>query len=270
MKKRRNAASAASRKSKKQAAEELSAESGSKPEAMNSALLKKCEEIRKLQNSGEISYSQKRYAIGKICVEIMDSSDYGDHAAQSLAEALGWQERNVRYHADVARAWPDESAFKKQAEKVGKANRTLTWSHFVVIAQEPDGRKRQGWLSRARNEGWSVATLQSQLKTDSPAAGPATQANVIQLCRLLTSFGQRIEKVSSELSSMASKVRLDSLGDNPAAKLTAARQSLAAGYNAAKAQLDRLDKALKSRKKPRARPEETEEEELEGAASAAA
>ena len=141
-------------------------------ESLSKELKKKVDVIRKLEQRADCHEIELRFEIAEHCRDVKDgdSTKFGDHAMEKLADALGWASAIVYEYAKVARAWNS----KEEALAVARAmNRG--WRHLVAIASAP-AEKRQDLIAAVRDERMTVRALQKHKKKMAPAASRAKSA----------------------------------------------------------------------------------------------
>ena len=135
---------------------------------MNRAFLTKANEIRNLVIGTEGNDVRGRYKIACEIRDLRDVGKYGTGAIQKFAKFLGWSETTTGDYAALATTWPDAEKFAKLAAKLNKNGIPLSWSHFIELMREENGKRRQSLMTKALNEGWTVAKLAEERKSDPP------------------------------------------------------------------------------------------------------
>ena len=108
-------------------------------ELLSTALRKKFELIRNLDQRADRWEIELRFEIAEHCRDVKDGdgNKFGDGAVQKLADALGWAASTIYDYASVARAW------KSKAEAVDAAQAMNGgWRHLVEIASAPKKSSR--------------------------------------------------------------------------------------------------------------------------------
>lgn len=114
-----------------------------------------------------------RYAVASICVEVKDETKYGEKGLDFLESELDMGHSTLYRYAKVAEAWTYEE-FQKLAARLNAKGRTLSWSHWELLAAQKDGRRRSALLDRTLKESLSVRDLESLIRET--AAVQATNA----------------------------------------------------------------------------------------------
>jgi hypothetical protein len=133
---------------------------------MNDAMLQESNEIRDQIAEVEGNDVLGRYKIACRIRGLRDAAKYGSGAIQKFAKFIGWSETTAGDYAALATTWPDAEKFAKLAAKPNKNGIPLSWSHFIELMREENGKRRQSLMTKALNEGWTVAKLAEERKSD--------------------------------------------------------------------------------------------------------
>ena len=132
----------------------------------NTALAKLYELLRKVVGATTLVEAKRRYEIGRLVGQVQDDKEkYGRRSVEALATLLGFDKSTLYTYAEVAKTW-DAKEFNGWLKKKSEAGIGLRFSHFVVVAQVADGRRRNALLTRALSENLTVR----QLELECPSA----------------------------------------------------------------------------------------------------
>jgi hypothetical protein len=182
-----------------------------------------------------------RYALGVLVRDAMDHAKYGDAALAAFADKLHLDESTLRIHASVTRVW-DEKKFNALAKRRGgtKPSYRLSWSHFVLLAADMDGRTRRGLINAAFADALSEKALRA-LRADRESATRHNEATAAKepkgsvldatrtmvsaceaLCGLLNKDGRGAATVEELRSADEALAQLEQLVSNARAELSRA------------------------------------------------
>jgi hypothetical protein len=180
---------------------------------MNTAALKKFNEIKELLDKADLLDLMARHPICVQCLEVRDSGQYGTRTMENLAAVAGRDASTIRAYAKVAEFWPDEQQFRNAVTGDGKS---LSLSHVVELTREKDADRRQRLASQALQENWSVRQLKmarrasavKEADSSSPASEPlfdltsTVEGTLEQLAEVQSTWekdlSRQIEKVEAE------------------------------------------------------------------------
>jgi hypothetical protein len=83
-----------------------------------------------------------------------ERADYGEYLLNNLAKDLGFLKRDLYRMVQFYRTYPIMTSLMSQ----------LSWTHYVVLITLSNNYEREFYELRVAQEGWSVRTLQQEIK----------------------------------------------------------------------------------------------------------
>lgn len=191
--------------------------------AIPTGLSKAIERIAKLLDGLRKDELPRRYEVGVTVNAAMANAQYGDRAVSTMARQLHLDENTLCAHASVTRAWPTKkfkSLAKRVAKRDGKGDYKLSWSHFVLIASDSDGRHRNRLVTLAFDRCLSEKQLREAKQelygsAESPAVGRDPVRVVHALAVAAGSFVNKSKVLTDEVL-----LKLEGNPDVPSPELT--------------------------------------------------
>ena len=131
---------------------------------------------------GEFTHAEAvgRYRIGaKVLLVKNNEARYGSRAVESLAVLLGYEKSTLHDYVNVAETW-ERADFIALSKRKNEKGLPLRFSHFVVLARVSDGRRRNGFITRALEESLTVRQLEDLVRRElggDDAEAPAETAD---------------------------------------------------------------------------------------------
>ncbi|RIX40047.1 MAG: DUF1016 family protein [Rhodocyclales bacterium GT-UBC] len=165
-------------------------------------LIAKCNEVQDALSKADWNDMKVRHKVGRIVAEVKDAAKYGENAVTFMEKKLRRDEKTLYRYARVTELWPT-AEFEKLVREKGPSGLPITWSHLEVLVDVADGRVRQGLLSKARKQCWSVRKLKAEAeKTKSSSPSSKKTAPLVALSHLARSL-DALEQKMSHLSARA-------------------------------------------------------------------
>ena len=139
-----------------------------------------CKEARELLVAADRSDVLARYKIGLIIYSVMDESKYGEGGVERMEAELGLKQKVLYKYGKVAATWT-EPEFKAEMKRTNAKGLPLTWSHYEQLARVQDGRKLNGFITRALKEFLSVDALKAIIDADKQEAKQAVAGEVTEV-----------------------------------------------------------------------------------------
>lgn len=181
------------------------------------ALKEAVKEAVRIANSITKNELEKRYALGVLVLKVQEKAKYGDGALAALAAGTNLDVNTLHAHGTVAETWSEQefTALTNERGETNKAYR-LFWSHFVLLASEKNGRRRNALITAAFKEGLSEKKLRALRAAKSPERKlPAPKSAFLQPPSVLGIATELVTK-GEQLKTM-----LESNIDEPTPELTA-------------------------------------------------
>lgn len=148
--------------------------SKSVPTKLPAALMQAVQKGATLLNKLTENEIDQLYSLGVLVRDAMDHKTYGDAALAAFSDELHIDEDTLRNYAMVTRIWA-EKEFNDLAARRGGAKGTyrFSWSHFILVAGEKDGRVRQGLI----NVAFKKLLSEKNLRVEKAGRGAAPMRN---------------------------------------------------------------------------------------------
>jgi hypothetical protein len=183
-------------------------------ESLNRALLGRRNELKELLAGLAVGDFDKRYRIGVIVLDIMNTKAvYGDRAVERVALSLGQGKRTLYDCGSVAEKW-SKSQMDIMRGDLNCHGIPLKWSHYVVLTPIEDVHERETWRKRALEGGWLTKELREEIpkrrkngkatthhadaKDTTEAAVLAAQKNVERLRSGLACVGPLLDRLDRD------------------------------------------------------------------------
>jgi len=141
--------------------------------ARNAALGKIYERLLVVVAETALEEAKRRYEIGRMVRPVMEEEKkYGKRSVEALATLLGFDKSTLHDYAKVAKTW-EASEFGALLKRKTPAGLGLRFSHFVVIAEVGDDRRRKTLLAQTITQSLTVRHLKELVHpSGKPDAAP--------------------------------------------------------------------------------------------------
>lgn len=149
-----------------------------------------------------------RHRIGTAVKQVRDRAKYGAGAMKELERAFGFDANTLRRFEAVAETWTRGELRSLLAKK--NANGVpLTWSHLEALAEEQVAQRREKFIVKALEKGWSVRDLREALFGTDAAQDESTSTGAQSRYVQLRMFTGRVSSVAKSVSHLDKLLDVD-------------------------------------------------------------